>query len=209
MRANERLELGSSVSSRGFALSLPGLRFFADLLALTKPNILGLLLISTGCPMVLAASGSLDLGLLFWTLVAGALISGSASAINCVWEKDSDRLMERTKNRPIPAGRLSPITGVVFAGLIGFLGLLVMATLVNPLAAAIALFGHFFYVFVYTIWLKPITPQNIVIGGAAGAVPPMVGWAAVTGEITLTPILMFLLVFLSTRRHSDAPCSCW
>ena len=151
--------------------------------------------------MILAAGGKPHFPTVLWTLIGGALISGSASALNCVWEKNSDRLMERTRNRPIPAGRLSPTTGVVFSLAIGFCGLILMASLVNPLAAAIALFGHFFYVFVYTMWLKPSTAQNIVIGGAAGAVPPMVGWAAVTGTIDLTSVLLFLLVFLWTPPH--------
>ena len=179
-------------------LSLNPLR---DFLSLTKPKILVLLLISTACPIVLASGGEFPLELFLWTLTGGALISGSASAINCVWEKNTDRLMERTKNRPIPAGRLSSMSGVVFALLIGLIGLLILAVLVNPLAAAIALFGHLFYVLIYTIWLKPITPQNIVIGGAAGAVPPMVGWAAVTGQIDLTSILMFMVIFLWTPPH--------
>ncbi|MCL4148089.1 UNVERIFIED_CONTAM: hypothetical protein GTU68_033736, partial [Idotea baltica] len=136
--------------------------------------------------MVLAAGGLLDLSLVFWTLLGGALMSGSAAAVNCVWEKKTDRLMERTKNRPVAAGRISQINGVIFAFVIGSIALAVLALLVNPVAAALALAGHLFYVFVYTIWLKPSTPQNIVIGGAAGAVPPLVGWAAVTGEINLT-----------------------
>ncbi len=109
--------------------------------------------------------------------------------------------MERTRNRPIPAGRLSPTTGVVFSLAIGFCGLILMASLVNPLAAAIALFGHFFYVFVYTMWLKRRTPQNIVIGGAAGAFPPMIGWAAVTGDISSASIVLFCIIFFWTPPH--------
>lgn len=172
-----------------------------DLWSLTKPGVLVLLLISTICPMVLAAGGLPDWKLVIATFIGGWLVSGSASAINCVWEKDTDKLMLRTKNRPIPAGRISPTLGVVFALTIGFIGLLLLAAVVNPLAATISLLGHLFYVFVYTMWLKPTTAQNIVIGGAAGAVPPMVGWAAVTGTVDLTSILLFLLVFLWTPPH--------
>ncbi|MCL4130302.1 UNVERIFIED_CONTAM: hypothetical protein GTU68_051644 [Idotea baltica] len=172
-----------------------------DYYLLAKPKVLVLLLVSTVCPMFLAAAGPVSIQLIFFTLLGGALISGSAAAINCVWEADTDRLMERTKNRAVAAGRLSPMQGAAFAVIIGMIGLLVMTVFVNPVAASISLFGHFFYVFVYTIWLKPITPQNIVIGGAAGAVPPMVGWAAVSGSITLSSLLLFAIIFLWTPPH--------
>lgn len=172
-----------------------------DYYLLTKPKVMVLLLISTACPMFLAAGELVSLKLMFFTMLGGALVSGSAAAINCVWEADTDRLMERTKNRAIAAGRLTPTQGTVFAIIIGMIGLLVMTVFVNPVAASISLFGHFFYVFVYTIWLKPITPQNIVIGGAAGAVPPMVGWAAVSGSISLTSALLFAVIFLWTPPH--------
>ena len=173
----------------------------ADCFSLMKPRIIPLLLISTCCPMVLASGGHAPFRLVIWVLLGGALISGSASAMNCIWERDIDRLMERTKNRPMAADRLSLTFSVGYAFVVGLLGLLILAYGANPLAAAIALGGHLFYVFVYTIWLKRITPQNIVIGGAAGAVPPMVGWAAVTGEINLTAVLLFLLIFLWTPPH--------
>jgi len=172
-----------------------------DYIDITKPKILVLLLISTCCPMVLAASGSPSISLMLWTLVGGALISGSASAINCIWDADIDAVMNRTKNRPLAAKRISPVRALIFSLVIGLIGLVVLAVKANPLAAAISLFGHVFYVFVYTMWLKRSTPQNIVIGGAAGAVPPIVGWAAVTGEVNLTAILMFSLIFLWTPPH--------
>jgi protoheme IX farnesyltransferase len=151
--------------------------------------------------MVLAAGSSVSPELLLWTLLGGALISGSAGAINCVWDADIDALMERTKNRPIPSGRVSRISALTFSLTIGVLGLLVLAVRANLLAASIALFGHFFYVFIYTMWLKRSTPQNIVIGGAAGALPPIVGWVAVTGEVDLTAMLIFSIIFLWTPPH--------
>ncbi len=172
-----------------------------DLLSLTKPKVMSLLLVSTVCPMVLAAGGTPDVALVLYTLLGGALISGSASALNCVWDRDIDRLMQRTANRPLAAGRMSTTTAIVFSFIIGFAGLVVLALGANPLAATVALFGHLFYVLVYTMWLKRTTPQNIVIGGAAGAVPPIVGWVAVTGSIDLTSVLLFLLVFLWTPPH--------
>lgn len=172
-----------------------------DYVDITKPKILVLLLISTCCPMVLAASGSVSIPLMLWTLLGGALISGSASAINCIWDADIDAIMNRTKNRPLAAKRISPVRALIFSLVIGLAGLIILAVKANPLAAAISLFGHVFYVFVYTMWLKRSTPQNIVIGGAAGAVPPIVGWAAVTGQVNLTAILMFSLIFLWTPPH--------
>lgn len=151
--------------------------------------------------MVLAAGGLPSFELAVYTLLGGALISGSASALNCVWDRDIDRLMQRTSDRPLAAGRMSVTTAIVFSFIIGLAGLVVLALAANPLAATVALFGHLFYVLVYTMWLKRTTPQNIVIGGAAGAVPPIVGWVAVTGNIDLTSVLLFLLVFLWTPPH--------
>jgi len=172
-----------------------------DLFQTTKPRILSLLLISTACPMVLAAGGALEFQLLLAALIGGALVSASASVINCIWDRDIDALMTRTKNRPLAAGRLSPDVAFIFALFLGLSGLFVLSTWTTSTAAATALFGHFFYVVVYTIWLKRTTSQNIVIGGAAGAVPPIVGWAAVTGEITATALLLFLIIFLWTPPH--------
>ena len=172
-----------------------------DYISLTKPGVLVLLLISTACPMFVAAGTELDPYLVLWTLIGGALISGSASTINCIYDADIDAIMQRTKTRPIPDGRIGKTSASVFALIIGMLGLIVMAIKVNPEAAAISMFGHFFYVLIYTLWLKRSTPQNIVIGGAAGAVPPVVGWVAVTGEIDLSAILMFMLIFLWTPPH--------
>jgi protoheme IX farnesyltransferase len=173
----------------------------SDYLSLTKPKVMVLLLITTVCPMILASGGQVGIELVLWTLLGGGLVSGSASAINCVWDQDIDRLMLRTQHRPLPSDRITPLSAVVFSLIIGMLGLGILGLMVNPLSATIALCGHLFYVFVYSMWLKRSTPQNIVIGGAAGAVPPMVGWVAVTAELTLTPWLLFLVIFLWTPPH--------
>jgi heme o synthase len=175
--------------------------YVSDFISLTKPKVISLLLVSTCCPMILASGGSVSVITICFTLLGGALISGSACAINCIWERETDALMQRTKDRPLAAGRLSPFPALIFALVIGVAGFLVLWFYLNPFAAGIALSGHLFYVFVYTMWLKPWTPQNIVIGGAAGAVPPLVGWAAVTGTLDLTAVLLFLVVFLWTPPH--------
>lgn len=175
--------------------------FFLDLVDLTKPRIMVLLLISTVCPMVLAANGRFPFREILWALIGGALTSGSASAINCIWDRDIDSVMERTKNRPIPAGRVSSRAAILWSVLLGVLGVGVIALNLNIYAALVALFGHFFYVCIYTMWLKRSTPQNIVIGGAAGAIPPLVGWVGITGQLDMTALLLFLIVFLWTPPH--------
>lgn len=173
----------------------------ADFISLTKPGIIVLLLISTCCPMVIASRGAVPMDRVFWALVGGALMSGSASALNCIWDRDIDAIMLRTRNRPMAAGRLPLFAALLFSAALGAIGLVVLSHFLNPLSAAISLAGHLFYVFVYTIWLKRRTPQNIVIGGAAGAVPPLVGWAAITGSVNIDAVLMFLVVFLWTPPH--------
>ncbi|MBL7663215.1 protoheme IX farnesyltransferase [bacterium] len=172
-----------------------------DLVALTKPGIIVLLLISTLCPMVLAAKGQVGLSLMGLVLLGGALMSASASTLNCIWDRDIDAIMRRTKNRPLPAGRISPEFALCYAILLAGVGFFILHYYVNPLAAALSLFGHLFYVLAYTIFLKRLTPQNIVIGGAAGAIPPLVGWAAVTGEVNFTACILFLVIFLWTPPH--------
>lgn len=170
-------------------------------LNLAKPGIIVLLLITTACPMVLAGGGQFSFQVFLLTMLGGALVSASASTLNCVFDRDIDAIMKRTKHRSIPAGKVSVGSAVAFALFTGLLGLVTLAVFLNPLAAILALSGHLFYVFVYTIWLKRSSPQNIVIGGAAGAVPPLVAWAAVTGEVSLSAFLMFLIVFLWTPPH--------
>jgi protoheme IX farnesyltransferase len=160
-----------------------------------------LLLITTFAAMVMAARGLPPLALTFLTLLGGALASGSAGAFNCVIDRDVDRLMARTMTRPVAMGRITPEAGVVFATLLGILSFALLYTLVNPLTAWLALAGNAYYVVVYTLWLKRATTLNIVIGGAAGAVPPLVGWAAVTHGVGGPALGLFALIFLWTPPH--------
>ena len=172
-----------------------------DYLVLTKPGVMALLLVTTICAMMVAAAGIPPLGTFIWTVIGGALAAGGASAINHWWDRDIDAVMSRTRSRPLPQGRVLPEYAAIFGVTLSVLSVYVLTAFVNPLAALLSLGGNLFYVFVYTIWLKRTTPQNIVIGGAAGAVPPLVGWAAVTGQVALPALLMFLLVFAWTPPH--------
>src|SRR5438093_1042540 len=172
-----------------------------DYVALTKPRIIVLLLVTAFASMLIAAPGRISPWLIFFTLAGGAMSAGSANAINQVLERDIDALMSRTRRRPIPAGRVSPPYAFAFAVLLGTVAFVEMAVLVNLLAAVLSLPALLLYVFVYTVWLKRSTPQNIVIGGVAGAVPPLVGWSAATGHLSLTAILLFVIVFLWTPPH--------
>jgi protoheme IX farnesyltransferase len=172
-----------------------------DYYELSKPRIIVLLLITTVAAMVMAARGVPPLGLVAWTLLGGALASASAGALNCIYDRDIDAVMARTKHRPIPTGRLSPFQAAVFASLAGGISFAILYWLVNPLAAWLSLAGNFYYVLVYTMWLKRVTPLNIVIGGAAGSVPPLVGWAAVTHAIGGPALGLFALIFLWTPPH--------
>ena len=172
-----------------------------DYRELTKPRIVHLLVVTTFCTMLVAQRGVPSWSLIFWTILGTAMTSGSAQAINMVWDRDIDAIMERTKTRPIVQGRISPEAALVFAGVLGLLGVMTLTWFVNPLAAQMAMAGHAFYVLIYTMWLKRSTPQNIVIGGAAGAFPPLIGWAAVTGDLSLTAWLIFGVIFLWTPPH--------
>ena len=173
----------------------------SDYYELTKPRIVVLLLITTLAAMIMAAQGLPPLGLVLATLCGGALAAGSAGAFNCVIDRDIDRLMTRTALRPVAIGRITPASAVTFATLLGFLSFAILYSWVNPLAAAFALIGNAYYVLIYTLWLKRITPLNIVIGGAAGAVPPLVGWAAVTHTVGAPALGLFALIFLWTPPH--------
>jgi protoheme IX farnesyltransferase len=135
------------------------------------------------------------------TLVGGALAAASAGAFNCIYDADIDAIMKRTQNRPIPAGRISIENAVIFAVVLGVASFTLLYFFVNPLAAWLSLAGNLYYVVIYTMWLKRITPLNIVIGGAAGAVPPLVGWAAVTGHVGGPALGLFALIFLWTPPH--------
>ncbi|HEX6966720.1 MAG TPA: heme o synthase [Gemmatimonadaceae bacterium] len=170
-----------------------------DLVMLTKPRIISLLLVTTIAPMYVAGHPSLMLVLT--VAVGGYLMSGGANAVNMYIDRDIDIRMARTRLRPIPSGRMAPWAVLAFGVLLATTATALFAIAVNVLTAALALAGFYFYVFIYTRWLKRRTPQNIVIGGAAGAFPPLVGWAAVTGRIDLAAIYLFLIVFYWTPPH--------
>jgi heme o synthase len=172
-----------------------------DYYELSKPRIIVLLLITTAAAMVMAARGLPQPRLLCWTLLAGALAAASAGAFNCVWDADIDGMMKRTRARPIPQGRISRRDGLIYAFLIGAISFTIFYLLVNPLAAWLSLAGNLYYVVIYTMWLKRVTPLNIVVGGAAGSVPPLVGWAAVTHTIGAPALGLFALIFLWTPPH--------
>ncbi len=172
-----------------------------DYISLTKPRIISLLLVTTVATMFVADPSGPPLGVILWTMLGGYLAAGGAGAINHYLDRDRDARMARTRSRPLVTGRIEPLHGLVFGIALGALATVQLALTVNALAAALALAGLLGYVFVYTIWLKPLTPQNIVIGGAAGAVPPLVGWAAATGSLALDALYPFAIVFLWTPPH--------
>ena len=169
---------------------------------LTKPRVMSLLLATTATAMIIAARGMPEFGIFFATLLGGALMSGGAGAINHYVDRDIDPLMGRTAWRPIPSGVIAPTRALLFGILLALLASAVFFLLVNPLAMVLAQLGLLGYVFIYTLWLKRSTPSNIVIGGAAGAIPPLVGWAAVTNEISsLTAWYLFAIIFFWTPPH--------
>jgi heme o synthase len=172
-----------------------------DYYELSKPRIAALLLITTAAAMVMAARGVPPFSLLFWTLFAGALAAASAGAFNCVWDADIDGIMKRTQMRPIPQGRISVRNATIYAFATGAVSFALFYFFVGPLAAWLSLAGNVYYVVVYTMWLKRVTPLNIVVGGAAGSVPPLVGWAAVTHAIGGPALGLFALIFLWTPPH--------
>jgi protoheme IX farnesyltransferase len=173
-----------------------------DYVTLTKPRIMSLLLLTGVCGMFVGAQGVPPLGDLAALVVGLALACGGASALNHVIDRDIDALMgERTRARPVTAGRVSPSYALEFGLTLSALSFVLLAGAINVLTATLALVGNLFYVLVYTRWLKRSTPQNIVIGGAAGAIPPLVGWAAATGNLTLPAISLFLIVFFWTPPH--------
>jgi protoheme IX farnesyltransferase len=173
----------------------------ADLVTLTKPRIISLLLVTTVAPMFITPAGLPSPALVLWVVVGGYLMAGGANAINMWFDRDIDTRMSRTRLRPIPAGRISPAAGLTFGLGLAALAFAVFWFQVNPLSAWLALGGLLFYVFVYTVWLKRSSPQNIVIGGAAGAFPPLVGWAAVTGGLDLAALYLFAIIFYWTPPH--------
>ena len=168
---------------------------------LTKPRIIPLLLITTAAGMWLAGDGKVDPLNLLVTLVGGTLAAASAQTLNCIYDKDIDYEMQRTRKRPIPSGRVQPQHALLFAMVLAGLSFGLMAWFVNVLSALLALSGIFVYMLVYTHWLKRHSTQNIVIGGAAGAIPALVGWAAVTNELSWTAWFLFAIVFFWTPPH--------
>ena len=178
-----------------------GWQVAADLVSLTKPRVVELLLVTTVPAMLVAAGGWPGTGLVVATLVGGAAVSGSAHATNMVIDRDIDAAMDRTAHRPLPAGRLSPATGLVFAAALFVAGTALLLAVSGVLAAALTVGAWAWYVGVYTLLLKRRSAQNIVIGGAAGAAPPLIGWAAVTGELAAPAWILFALVTLWTPTH--------
>ena len=198
----------ADVASAGARTTRDSVRAY---IALTKPRIIELLLVTTVPAMVLATRdlpasvGGVDWAdwgaLVFWTMLAGTLAAGSANAINCYLDRDIDQLMVRTRRRPLPAHEVEPERAVVFGLVLGVISIVTMAWFVNLTAAFLTLLAIAFYIVVYTMLLKRSTPQNIVIGGAAGALPPVIGWAAVTGNVGIPALLLFALVFYWTPPH--------
>ena len=208
------MDLAVTGTSAAMAVSAPALalaspvtawtsarQVIADYIALTKPGIMSLLLTTTFCAMLIAERGLPPIWLIVVTLLGGVLASGGASVLNCYIDRDIDGEMSRTRNRAIVAGRVSPNAALIYGVSLTVISVLMLGIWVNWLAAALALAGNLFYVFIYTLWLKRSTPYNIVIGGAAGAAPPLVGWAAVTGDLTPLAWGLFLIVFAWTPPH--------
>lgn len=173
----------------------------AAYVALTKPRIIELLLITTVPSMIVAEGGMPSLGLILLTLIGGTLGAGGANAINCYFDRDIDQVMTRTRKRPLPTHRVRPLNALIFGAILGVASFVLLWATVNLLAAALTLAALLFYVFVYTIGMKRSTPQNIVIGGAAGAAPALVGWAAVTGTVDLPALALFGIIFYWTPPH--------
>lgn len=171
-----------------------------DFFALTKPRVMTLVIFTGLCGM-LAAPGTLHPVLAFTAILCIAVGAGGSAALNQWWEADLDAGMKRTAQRPLPAGRMERSSARDFGAALAGGSVMVMGLAVGWLAAAILAFSIFYYAWIYTVWLKPRTPQNIVIGGGAGAFPPLIGWVAVTGDITLMPVLLFLIIFMWTPPH--------
>lgn len=172
-----------------------------DYVALTKPRIMLLLLFTAYCAMILARQGVPSINSSVWAMIGLGLSCGGAATLNMWYDRDIDRMMVRTADRPIPQGRIHPLRALLFGLCLEVLSLAILMYRVNEWAALLTFGGFFYYVVIYTMWLKRRTPHNIVIGGGAGAFPPLVGWAAVTGHVTWTPIIMFLIIFFWTPPH--------
>jgi protoheme IX farnesyltransferase len=173
----------------------------AAFVALTKPRIIELLLVTTVPTMIFAAGGLPPIGLVVATLVGGTLAAASANTLNCYLDRDIDVLMHRTERRPLVTGEVTPRQALVFGALLGVAAVVLLGTLVNWLSAGLALAAILFYVVVYTMLLKRRTPQNIVWGGAAGCMPVLIGWSAVTGSLSWAAVVLFGVIFLWTPPH--------
>jgi heme o synthase len=176
----------------------------SDYILLTKPLIVGLLLTTTLGGMLIAAHGMPPLSILILTLIGGACASGGANALNSYIDRNTDKAMGRTSRRPLPSGKISPRNALIFALTLCVASVFILGFGVNWLAATLSTAGIVYYAYVYTILLKRMTPQNIVIGGGAGAIPPLVGWAAVTNELSLLSLYLFAIIFLWTPPHTWA-----
>jgi len=188
------------VSAAPRPAGLPALRqLLSDYVALTKPKVQSLLLLTTVTTMYVA--GDPSIGRVAITVLGGYLAAGGAGAVNHYYDRDIDAQMARTADRPVPSGRVSPRAALTYGIVLAALSFLLMATTINLLAASLSMAGFVGYVGVYTVWLKRRTPQNIVIGGAAGAVPPLVGWAATTGHVSWMAVYLFAIVFFWTPPH--------
>jgi len=199
-----RLSPDPALRQRGTEMDVvrrPARDIVLDYVSLAKPRIIPLLLITALGGMMMAERGWPSTGLVILTLLGGALAAAGAGAINCWIDRDIDGEMLRTRRRPLPDGRIAPAHALLFGIVLGLIAFVVLAFWVNVLAATLAISGLLFYVFVYTLWLKRSTVQNIVIGGAAGAIPPVVGWAAVTHRVDLTAVYLFAVIFLWTPPH--------
>ena len=197
--ANGTSHVGADVKrSSATRPAAPRLREF---LALTKPRVVSLIVFTAMIGMLLATPGVVSLQPFLFGVIGIALVAGSAAAVNCLLEQKIDALMNRTRARPLPRGQLTSAEALAFATVVGAGGLALLYSLVNPLTMWLSLATFVGYAFVYTVILKPRTPQNIVIGGAAGAMPPVLGWAAVTGEPSAGALLLFLIIFAWTPPH--------
>jgi protoheme IX farnesyltransferase len=183
-----------------FALTASGLRL-RQFLGLTKPRVVSLIVFCAAIGMFLATPGMVPLGLLLSAIIGIWLVAGSAAAVNCLVEQKIDAVMSRTRGRPLPRGELTSRQTLVFAAAIGGAGLWMLYALVNPLTMWLTFATFIGYAVIYTVLLKPSTPQNIVIGGASGAMPPVLGWAAVTGDVAPEALLLFLIIFAWTPPH--------
>ncbi|NNJ13015.1 protoheme IX farnesyltransferase [Chloroflexales bacterium ZM16-3] len=187
------------------ARSLPaverGPSLLSDYISLTKPKVISLLLVTTLAAMFITKAGTPSLALIFWTMVGGYLAAGGAGAINCAFDEDIDINMGRTSRRPVPSGRISARNAMIFGLTLSALSVAVMLAFTTPLAALFSTLGIVYYALFYTRWLKRSTWQNIVIGGGAGSLPPLVGWTAVTGSLSLPAVLLFVIIFYWTPPH--------